>query len=164
MTLRTVLTIAFLVVLMAVVACAPAPAAGGPPEITVSDAWSRPSPMVAGNGAVYMKLTNTGGEDDRLVGAASDAAGAVELHETKMEGDMMKMSPVHDIVIPAGGSAELKPGGLHVMLIGLKNELVMGREVFITLNFEKSDPITVKAIIKEMDGGDMSNMSSGNDG
>ncbi len=123
------------------------------PKITVTELWSRPSPMKAGNGAVYMVLTNEGGEDDALISAKSDVSEVVELHETKMEGDMMKMQPVSKIEVPAGGSARLEPGGLHVMLINLKQELVEGEKVTLTLNFEKSDPITIEAEIREAGGG-----------
>jgi len=126
-------------------------AASNTPEISVMEPWSRPSPMAAGNGAVYMMLMNKGGQADTLVSVSSDIAEAVELHETKMEGDVMKMSPVQGgIEVPAGGSAELKPGGLHVMLINLKEELTPGQKIALTLNFENSDPIKVEAEVREM--------------
>ena len=113
--------------------------------------WSRPSPMAAGNGAVYMMLMNEGGSADTLISVETDIAEVVELHETKMENDVMKMSPVQGgIEVPGGGSAELKPGGLHVMLINLKEELVPGEKISLTLNFEKSGPMKVEAEIREM--------------
>ena len=126
--------------------------AGDAPQIKVMDPWSRPSPMMAGNGVVYMMLMNEGGSADKLVSVETDVAEVAELHETKMENDVMKMSPIEGgIEVPAGGSAELKPGGMHVMLINLKKELVPGETVELTLNFEKSSPLTVKAEIREMD-------------
>ena len=129
-------------------------AASNAPEISVMEAWSRPSPMAAGNGAVYMMLMNKGGQADTLASVSSDIAEVVELHETKMEGDVMKMAPVQGgIKVPAGGSAELKPGGLHVMLINLKEELTPGQKIKLTLNFENSDPIKVEAEVRDM--GDM---------
>ena len=134
----------------------PTPQESVGPQIKVVEPWSRPSPMKAGNGAVYMELKNEGGRNDALLSAEADIADVVELHETKMEGDVMKMSPVAKIEVPAGGSASLKPGGLHVMLINLKREMVAGEKVRVTLNFEESGPITVEAEIREM--GDMGKM------
>lgn len=119
-------------------------------QIKVMEPWSRPSPAMAGTGAVYMRLINEGGTNDALISVETDAAEVVELHESKMEGDVMKMSPVAKIEIPASGSAMLQPGGLHVMLINLKQELVAGEKIELTLNFEKSDPLTIEAEIREM--------------
>jgi copper(I)-binding protein len=133
------------------------------PQIKVMEPWSRPSPMTAGNGAVYMMLMNEGGANDALISAETDIAEVVELHETKMEGDVMKMGPVAKVEIPAGGSTALKPGGLHVMLINLQEQLVPGEKIKLTLNFEKSDPLTIEAEIREM-GGDMDNMDHKEEG
>ena len=127
-----------------------APAAGSDPEISVSEAWARPSPMVAGNGAVYMHLTNSGGTADSLVGAATDIAEVVEIHESTMENDVMKMRPVEKIEVPAGGMAMLEPGGLHIMLINVKEKLEPGGKISLTLNFENSRPLSVDVEIKEM--------------
>ncbi len=105
--------------------------------------------MVAGNGAVYMVLMNEGSSDDALLSAKTDIAEIVELHQTKIENDVMKMSPVPNVPVPAGDSVKLEPGGLHVMLINLKEELVPGKKISLTLNFEKSGPMTVEAEIRE---------------
>jgi copper(I)-binding protein len=119
------------------------------PQIKVMEPWARPSPIVSGNGAVYMQLMNEGGSDDILLSAETDVAEVVELHETKMEGDVMKMQPVSKIEVPAGGSTTLKPGGLHIMLINLKQQLIPGEKITLTLNFEKSGPMTIEAEIRE---------------
>jgi copper(I)-binding protein len=105
--------------------------------------------MMAGNGAAYMVIRNTGGADDALIGAASDVADMVELHETTMEGSMAGMHPVEAIPVPAGGSVSLEPGGYHVMLIGLKEELQVGQTITLTLTFEKAGQITVQAEVRE---------------
>lgn len=152
------LVLIFALTMMAACGAAQETNTSSEPQIKVMEPWSRPSPMVAGNGAVYMMLINEGGAGDALISAETDVAEVVELHETKMEGDMMKMSPVAKVEIPAGGSAALKPGGLHVMLINLQEQLVPGEKIKLTLNFEKSDPLTIEAEIREM-GGDMDNMS-----
>lgn len=134
--------------LLALAGCAAGTPATGS-AIVVEDAWARPSPMMAGNGAAYMVIRNTGNVDDALIGAASDVAETVELHETTMEGDMAGMHPVEAIPVPAGGSVSLEPGGYHVMLIGLKQELQPGQTITLTLTFEKAGQITVQAEIRE---------------
>ncbi len=124
------------------------------PEITVEEVWSRPAATMGGgetggNGAVFMTLVNRGGEADRLVAAQADVAEVAELHESKMEGDVMKMQPVEGgIAVPAKGQVTLKPGGLHVMLIGLKQDLKEGDRFPLTLEFEKSGPRTVEAEVR----------------
>lgn len=154
---RLIFVSLFVVATVIAVQCGPSPAQesgpAGAPKIMVMEPWSRPSPAMAGNGAVYMTLVNEGGSDDVLVGAETDVAEVVELHETKMEGDVMKMQPVPNIPVPAGGSAKLEPGGLHVMLINLKEELKPGDKVTLILQFEKSGPITVEAEVRESGGG-----------
>ena len=141
-------------VVMAVVLAALALAACGGPGgttggITVSDAWARPSPMMERAGAAYMVLQNGGAAEDKLLSVESDVAKTIELHETKESGGMMEMSPVPNIPVPANGKAELKPGGFHVMLIGLKRELKVGDKVQLTLNFEKAGKIPVMAEVRE---------------
>ena len=143
-----------LILLMAaatMAACGSISPASSGPKITVKDPWSRPSPLVGGNGVVYMELINQGGSDDILLGAETNIAEVAELHETKMEGDVMKMSPVPNIKIPAGGSVSLKPGGLHIMLIKLKQELISGQKITLTLNFEKSGPMTITAEVRDVE-------------
>jgi copper(I)-binding protein len=138
------------VVMLAALALAACGGSGGTTGgITVSDAWARPSPMMERAGAAYMVLQNNGAADDKLLSVEGDVAKAIELHETKAMNGMMAMSPVTNIPVPAGGKAELKPGGLHVMLIGLTRELKAGDKVQLTLNFEKAGKIPVTAEVKE---------------
>lgn len=119
----------------------------GAPEIKVMEPYARAS---IPNGAVYMHLMNEGGADDRLVSVESDVAEAAELHETKMdENDVMQMRPIEAVNLPAGGSATLEPGGMHVMLIGLTKELATGDTFEVTLNFENSEPQTIQVEVTE---------------
>jgi hypothetical protein len=98
----------------------------------------------------FMLIKNTGAQNDRLVKAASDAAELVQVHETTMDGGVMKMAEVAGIDIPAGGQAELKPGGYHVMLINPEQGLKPGDTVSITLTFEQAGEITILAgVIKQ---------------
>ncbi|WP_376789032.1 copper chaperone PCu(A)C [Thermoflexus sp.] len=100
--------------------------------------------------AVYFVVVNDGDQPDALIGAVSDVAEKVELHETRMEGDVAKMQPVPRVEIPARGRVEFKPRGLHVMLIGLKRELQVGDTFTLTLRFEKSGEIPITVTVREM--------------
>jgi copper(I)-binding protein len=119
------------------------------PKIEVKDPWVRLVPPNAKNTAAYMKIENKGTEADRLVDASNNVSKITELHET-VEG---KMRRVKAIEVPAGKTVELKPGGLHVMLIELKEPLKEGQTVEITLKFEKSGEIKVQAPVKKGMGG-----------
>ena len=115
------------------------------PKLSIQDPWVRPAAMGVGTAAIYFTLVNEGTASDAIVGASSDAAESVRLHETQMEGDIMSMVPVLRIEVPAKGSTDLKPGGFHMMLVGLKRDLNPGDMVSVTLHFEKSDDMTVEA-------------------
>lgn len=101
-----------------------------------------------GNSAAYMILVNSSPQADRLLRVESDVANAIELHLSEMKNDVMTMHPVEAIDIPAGGQAELKPGGYHIMLIGLKRELKPGEKVTFKLVFEKAAALTVEAEVR----------------
>jgi hypothetical protein len=102
----------------------------------------------AGNGAVYVTLSNSGSKPDALVSASTDVAQTAELHETTRDGGVMKMRPVKAIPVPAGGKTELKPGGYHIMLMGLKQDLKPGEKVAVTLKFEHGGETRVEAPVK----------------
>lgn len=122
------------------------------PKIEVEGAWARPSPKMAGAGAAYMVLKNGGNEADRLLSAETRVAEAVELHESFMdENDVMKMRPVEGgaIEVPAGGQVELKPGGLHIMIINLAEPLETGTTIPLALTFEKSGKIEVEVAVSD---------------
>jgi copper(I)-binding protein len=121
------------------------------PEISIENAWGRPSPKVATAGAVYMTIKNTGGEADRLVSVESSSCGVVELHESYDKGDgVMGMRPVEGgyIEIPAKGEAALKMGGLHIMCIDKLDDFEEGAVLNFILNFEKSGPMSVDVEIR----------------
>lgn len=128
----------------------------GDAEMRVEGAWARRAPMMegggskggSGNGAVYAVLVNPGKQPDALVAAASDAAAAVEIHESYQDMGMMMMRPVKKIEVPAGRKVEMKPGGFHIMLLGLKRDLKAGQVVNLTLQFQKTGKIPVKAEIR----------------
>jgi len=114
--------------------------------IKVEGAWARASvPGQMGTGA-FMKLTAKDGA--KLVGASSPAAGVTEVHEMKMEGDVMKMRAIPALDLPAGKSVELKPGGYHVMLLDLKAPLAKDTTVPLTLTFKDAKGAESKLELK----------------
>lgn len=98
--------------------------------------------------AAYMSIRNAGPEADTLLKATCDAAMMVQVMESKMEGDVMSMGEVPGIEAPAGSTVELKPGGYHIMLMGLERELKDGDSISITLEFAKAGKITVEVPVQ----------------
>ncbi len=98
--------------------------------------------------AAYMLIRNTGNTADKLLKAQTDAAKTVETHTVIKEGDVMKMQPVPGIDVPANGQAELKPGGFHIMLIGLTRDLKAGDKVKLTLTFEKAGQVSLDVTVR----------------
>lgn len=99
------------------------------------------------NSAVFMVIENTSDTEQRLVSAASDVATVVEIHETTMTDGTMRMRPVEGgVVVPAQGTVELKPRGLHVMLIGLTEALNEGDTIALTLTFESGLTVELEAV------------------
>ena len=134
--------------LVAIILSSCSTAAAGP-QLEGREAWGRSSSKMAGAGAVYVTIENKGSEADWLVGAISPAAANVELHESFMDGDVMKMRPIAALEIPAGGTVELKPGGYHIMLVELAEPLAPGSHISTILEFEKSGEIPLDVEIRE---------------
>lgn len=112
-------------------------------QLEISDAFVRAAP--AGDvSALYFTVKNVGDTDDALVGASVKIAGATELHETVTEGSQSMMRPVERIDVPAGGEAVLEPGGHHVMLTDLKEELREGERIEAVLEFEHAGSVTLE--------------------
>ncbi len=108
-------------------------------------------PGMAGSGttsAAYFVIVNQGSEADTLIGATSGVASKAELHETRIVNDVAEMAPVPHVDVPAGGRVEFKPGGYHVMLEGLNQDLKVGETIQLTLQFEKSGAITLEVPIQ----------------
>ena len=122
-------------------------AADGP--ITIEQPWARPTAASVVNGAAYLTIKNTGKTDDTLTGAETSAAAKAELHESSMEGNVMKMRPLGDVTVPAGGSVAFKPGGKHIMLLGLKAPLMAGQSFSLTLHFKSAGTQTVKVDVTD---------------
>jgi copper(I)-binding protein len=116
--------------------------------VKIDKPWARPT--VAGQHAGGAFVTLTSARGDKLVGGHTPAAERVELHEMKMEGDVMRMREVGTIELPAGRAVELKPGGLHLMFMGLKAPLKAGDTLPLVLRFEKAGEVKldVKVSVK----------------
>ena len=114
-------------------------------DLEITGAFTRatlPNAPVAGG---YLTISNTGTTDDRLVSASTPAAGMSQIHEMKMEGDVMKMNELPEgLVLPAGGSVSLAPGGYHLMFMDLTGPLVEGGSITVTLTFEKAGTVDVE--------------------
>ena len=110
--------------------------------VKVEGAWARASVQGQKGTGAFMRLTAQDGA--RLVRAESPAAGVTEVHEMKMEGDVMKMRAVPSLELPAGKTVELKPGGYHVMLLDLKAPLAKDSTVPLTLVFQDAKGVESK--------------------
>jgi hypothetical protein len=121
-------------------------------QTTVKDAWVRGT--VAGQKATGMFAQVTSAAGGKLVAASSPVAGVVEIHEMVMDGNVMKMRAIAGLELPAGKAVELKPGGYHVMLMDLKQELKAGDAVPVTLVIEaaggKRESVELKAPVKAL--------------
>ncbi len=118
-------------------------------NLEISGGFSRATLPNAPVGGGYVTITNKGSEADRLVGAASPVAGVTQIHEMKMEGDLMKMNEVPDgVEIPPGATVTLKPGGLHIMFMQLTGPLVEGTSIPLTLTFEKAGSVEVQLSVE----------------
>jgi hypothetical protein len=148
--MRVVLTTIVLAALL-LTGCTPATTPAPTAGIQVEDVWGRASPMMAAAGAFYMVIRNNTDAADRLVNAQSSACGVIELHESFQKDDgTMGMQPVTGgaIEVPASGTVELKPGGLHVMCLEKKAEFKDGDSYPLTLMFEKAGNMDVDVAIR----------------
>jgi copper(I)-binding protein len=116
-------------------------------DLAIGHPWTRAA-GANGNGAAFMQLRNTGAQADRLVSASTPMARVVELHTMLRDGDVMRMRPVQDIPVPAGGAVALAPGGFHIMLIGLTGPLAQGSRVPLTLRFERAGEVQVELSVE----------------
>ena len=119
----------------------------GPPDIRITDAWARETVSGQTSTAAYMVLTNTGDDDDRVVSVSAKAPAMAMLHSSESSNAVSRMRPMASgLSIPASAKMELKPGGTHVMVTGLRAPLNVGDTVKLTLRFEKSGdrPVDVR--------------------
>ena len=122
-----------------------ASAAAAAQPVQVSNAWMRPT--VPGQQATGAYMSLTAPKALTLVGISTPAAGIAEVHEMKMDGDVMKMREIPALALPAGKTVNLKPGGLHVMLMDLKQPFTKGNRVPMTLRFKDATGVESKLIV-----------------
>ncbi len=111
--------------------------------LKIDQLWARPTVAGQSAGGGFLSVQNSGSKPDRLLGGSSPAAAAVEVHEMRMEGDVMRMREIKALELPAGKRVTLAPGGFHLMLVGLKAPLKLGDKVPVKLRFEAAGDIDV---------------------
>ncbi|MBN9091517.1 MAG: copper chaperone PCu(A)C [Reyranella sp.] len=116
--------------------------------LQIGNPWARATPPTAPSGGGFLSITNTGTTPDRLVSAKSPAADMVQVHEMKMDGNVMRMREIEKgLEIAPGATVTLAPGGLHLMMMGLKAPFKQGEKVPVTLTFEKAGKIDVELVV-----------------
>jgi copper(I)-binding protein len=119
--------------------------AGTPPALTVADAWARATAPGSPVGAVYLVIDNAAGTADRLLSVETDRAGQCEVHTIVHDGDVMKMRRVDPLPIAAGERVAFEPGGIHIMLMGLRSPLVEGGSLHLVMHFEAAGERHIEA-------------------
>lgn len=129
--------------------CSLIPGGGRMGQLTVVDAWSRPA-MAGDNGAVYFVIDNATNHDDVLLRAETASAAAAEVHKSEMDANgVMTMRPQPSVEIPAGQQVEFKPGGLHLMLVGLNKDLIPGEQFETVLWFQTAGKVILNVQVRE---------------
>ena len=121
-------------------------------QVEIGQPWARATAPGARVAAGYMTIRNKAASADRLVGASSPAAARIETHVTVRDGDIMRMREVQGYDIPAGGGFELKPGGAHLMFVGIKQPFKEGERIPVTLEFEKAGEVRVDFPVARLTG------------
>jgi len=119
-------------------------------DVEIVQPWARATPPGETTAMVFMKLGNTGDIADRLLRASAPAAERVELHGAEVGSDEIKMKTVDVIALPPGQDVMLQPGSWHLMLIGLKEPLVAGSTLPLTLTFERGGMVDVTAEVTDV--------------
>lgn len=141
---KLVLSFVLTVVTTIFLACAPSDG-----TLTVNDAWARTA-RAGENGAAYFVIKNDSASDDNLLSVSSNIAITAEVHMSMMdENGVMSMQMQEAVAIPAKGQLEFKPGGLHVMFVGLNRDLKAGDTITLILLFKKAGEVAVQVEIKE---------------
>ena len=121
-------------------------------ELDIAHPWSQELPPNAPTVAAYFVIHNAGNTADRLLSVETPIAEKAELHESVMQGDMMKMQRVPSVEIAPGGTATFAPMGYHVMMFGLKDRSLLqdGKHFPLTLHFEKAGAVPVEVNVQKV--------------
>jgi periplasmic copper chaperone A len=120
-----------------------------PGNISVAQAWSRPTPPVATQGAAYLTIRNSGVKPDRLLSVATPIAGSAEVNETRSLNGVVQMRALPSLIISPGQTLRLEPGALHIMLLNLVHPLTAGTVYPLTLNFRNAGAVTVQVEVRD---------------
>jgi hypothetical protein len=137
-----------MLLVVAGVALTAGPASAQTGQLQVENAWARATPGKSETGAAYVTIQSP--TADRLVAASTPVAKEAQLHTMEMSGMVMKMRPISRVDIPAGQPVSLAPGGMHIMLMGLKHPLKQGQSFPLTLKFEKAGTRTVNVAVEKV--------------
>jgi copper(I)-binding protein len=118
--------------------------------IHIADAHARPTPPGITTGVVYLVVMNHGAADDDLTGVSSPVAASAGLYRSAVESGVLAGPPVSDFKIKANDGVTFKPGGLHIVLMGLKQPLRIGDMFPVTLNFAKAGPVDVTVTVQAL--------------
>ena len=120
-------------------------------SLEIDQPWTRATPPTAKTGGGFVTITNKGTTPDRLIAARSAVSDKVEIHEMKMDGNVMRMRELDKgLEIPPGATVTLKPGGYHIMFMELKAPFAKDAKIPVTLVFEKAGSIDVPLAVQEM--------------
>lgn len=134
-------------------------------DLTLVHPYARATAPGAPVSGGYMTIHNAGSAPDYLIGGSADFAGKIEIHEMVMDGEVMKMRPVEGgLEIPAGGEVELKPGGYHVMFMGLNKQLNVDTYEKAKLVFKNAGEVEVEFAVQEVKMGGMDHNGHMNNG
>ena len=118
-------------------------------SLSIQHPWTRETAPAQAVGGGFLTIANNGDREDRLLSGTTPAAAEVQLHTMTMHGGVMRMRQVTGgIAIPAHGKAELKPGGFHIMFMGLKWQFRQGDRIPVTLRFQHAGNVTVQFAVQ----------------
>ena len=120
--------------------------------LQITNVWSRATPPLVEVGAAYFTAENRASTADTLIGVSSPVAERAEMHTHTMKDGMMMMHQLDSIEVPAGGTLEFKPGGNHIMLIGLKHPLLEGEHFPLTLTFKHAGNVELNVEVHGLGG------------
>ena len=119
-------------------------------SILVDHPWARATPAGAKTGAAYMTLINNGSAGDRLLGATTPVADKIRFHSVSEDNGVSRMREMHDVAVAPGARVTFSPGGMHVMLVGLKQPLKEGQTFPLALTFEKAGKVDVTVSVAKV--------------
>jgi periplasmic copper chaperone A len=152
-TIRAIIEAFAALLLLVVIGLVPAAVRADPVhlgDLVIDQAWIRPTPAAAPVAGGYLTITNSGDKADRLTAVSADFAASSEIHEMKMEGQVMKMRPIDGgLSIKPGQTIELKPGGFHIMFMKPKQPMVEGETHKVTLEFERAGTVELEFSVRQ---------------